>query len=320
VSDLPKKPDLKTTLEALEAGKPNEIPSSTIFYGLSRLTNNEIKQVAPVWETLDPDYRRGLLRALTEMSETNFEFDYRSIGFLGLTDNYAPVREAAIDVLWEDETPELMRVLMQIAKNDEAAAVRAMAAMALGRFILMGELGDLPEREAAKAQEIVVGLLNNPDEDLDVRRRALEAISNSSHDIIPDAIKTAYESDERKMRLSAIYAMGRSYDSRWEKVVLRELDNHDPEIRFEAVRASGELELQESVPKLVRLIDDADRETLEMVVWALGEIGGREAIRILNQMMVAAEDDNDDELVEALDEAIGNASIVGGDLFGDLGD
>ena len=45
------------------------------------------------------------------------------------------------------------------------------------------------------------------------------------------------------MRQSALFAMGRTADSRWAKVVLSELESHEPAMRFEAAQAAGEMGL-----------------------------------------------------------------------------
>jgi HEAT repeat protein len=306
--------DLAATLEALKASKDNELPTANIFYGLSGLTLNQLEQVKPVWETLSPNYRQKILQRMTDLSEANFEMDYHTIGFDCLSDKDAGVRQAAIDLLWEDESLEFMARLIDMAQWDEASSVRATAASELGRFILLGELGDLPESETIRAQDVVVGLWDDQDEDIEVRRRALEAISNCSNAIVPEAIQEAYASNQQPLRVSALYAMGRSYDERWSDIVLREIHNSDSEIRFEAARASGELELAPAVPALARLAEDHEDEIRDVSIWSLGEIGSREAVRVLERLAEQAYDAEDDTLLENIEDALANASLVGGSL------
>lgn len=306
-------PNLEAVLEALKAGDGG-VPSSEVFYGISGLTHKDILQLAPVWLSLTPAYRRKILRAMIEISETDFEMDYRSIGMFALTDPDPVVREAAIEVLWEDESLELLSQLITMATSDEIREVRTGAASALGRFVLLGELDDLPQDETRLVQKAVIDLLNDQNEDIAVRRRALEAIANSSHETVPDFIRKAYYGDNPQMRISSLFAMGRTCDNQWADVILEELESDDPEMRYEAARASGELELQDAVPVLSRLAVEDEREIQEVSVWALGEIGGREAMRVLNYLAEIAEDDGDDELLDAIHEAIGNASLVMGDI------
>jgi HEAT repeat protein len=312
------KPDLMTTLNTIQEGEKTGSTRAAAFYGLSGLTRAELEQIAPEWPTLDVEYRRKLVRRLAEATETNYELDYRNIGLFSTYDADAIVRESGIDVLWEDESIEVMDRLVELAKQDEAVNVRAAALKALGRFILKGELGELPENEIIRAQQAAVSALNDVHEPVEVRRRALEAIANSSHEQVPTAIQKAYRSDDRAMKLSAVYAMGRTCDDRWEGAVMNELDSTDAEMRYEAVRAAGELELVAAVPKLGQLVADDDTEIQDMAVWSLGEIGGRESLRILRAVLDMAEENEDEDLVSAVEDAIGNASLAGGDLFADL--
>lgn len=309
------KPDLETTLEALKSHQEG-VPDATLLYGFSGLTRDQVEfTVKPIWEGINPAYRRKVMRQLVETSEANIELEYRSVGFLGLQDPDPGVREAAIEVLWEDESLELMNQLVFLALNDPEAQVRAAAVTGLGRFILKGELGDLPEDETRVAREAAVQLLTAEEEAILVRRRALEAIANCGHAIVPSAIKAAYQGDDPQMRASALFAMGRTYDPVWEDIVLNELDSDDPAMRYEAARASGELEILEAVPKLGQFVLEDDREILEVAVWSLGEIGGKEAMRILDALAEKAEDEDDEDLIQAVEDALGNASLAGDDLW-----
>jgi HEAT repeat protein len=312
-AEVTPKPTLSETRDALQT-LDAALPSKTVVYGLSGLTPTEIGTLETTWETLDTEVRRTLLTELAEASEVNFELDYRELGLWALNDPDADVRAAAIEVLWEDESLDLMGRLIELVQWDEASVVRAGAASALGRFILLGEYDELPEKEAVRAQDAVIGLLTDEDEDVDVRRRALEAISNSSHEIVQEAIEEAYANSDPKMKASALFAMGRSYDDQWRDIVLREINSHDPEFRYEAARSAGELELDEAVPSLGRLALDDDREIREVAIWSLGEIGGRDALRILSALAEDAEEAEDEPLLEAVEDAIGSASMAGDEI------
>lgn len=312
------KPELMTTIETIQEGAKTGSPKASAFYGLSGLMGDEIEHLAPEWQSLDADYRYKLVRRLAEATETNYELDYRNFGLFAMQDADASVREAAVDMLWEDDSFEVMDRLIELARVDEAASVRAAALKALERFILKGELGELPERETVRAQQVAAAVLNNGREPVEVRRRALEAIANCSHEVVQGAIKKAYREEDSSMKLSAVYAMGRTCDDRWENIILNELDSSEVEMRYEAARAAGELQLVTAVPKLGQLIAEEDIEIQGMAVWSLGEIGGRETLRILGAVLELAEENEDDDLVNAVEDAIGSASLVGGDLFADV--
>lgn len=308
-AEVQQKPSLTETIEALRAEKA--VASRVVYYGLAHLDTYEIASLKPVWASLSDEYRSRLLTDLTEASELNFELDYHSLGVLSLDDPEPSVRAAAIDLLWEDQTSELLSKLVDMAQFDDSSSVRAAAASALGRFILLGEYEELPERETMLAQDTVINLLTNDDEEVEVRRRALEAIANSSHEIVHDAILDAYEGPEHLMKISSVFAMGRSCDREWEGAVLREIGSPDAEIRYEAAKAAGELELKAAIPALGRIAAYDDREIREVAVWSLGEIGGREATRILTALAEEAQASEDTGFLEAVEEAIGNASLIG---------
>ncbi len=315
--EIRQRPELAETLAALTVSDSSiGRPPTTVFYGLSSLTSDEAAEVAPVWASLSAAHRRRVMRGLVETGEADIEMDYRSIGLLALDDPDPVVRETAIEVLWEDESLELMSRLVTLARHDEVREVRAAAVSALGRFILAGELEDIEQKLTLPAQEAALHLLTSPEEDVIVVRRALEAISNCGHAIVPQAIEQAYRNADRLMRVSAVFAMGRSCDSRWADIVLEEIESPDPEMRYEAARAAGQLELKAAVPKLAQLVLDDDREVLLAAVGALGEIGGKKAMRVLEHLLERAEELEDEDLILAVEDAIGNAALMSGDLGG----
>ncbi|MEZ4666951.1 MAG: HEAT repeat domain-containing protein [Anaerolineae bacterium] len=313
------KPSIEDVIAVLQTREGDVVPT-VAYYGLSGIGSADIRKLVPVWKNLEADFRQKLLKELAETSETNYEFDYNELAILALDDSNPAIRASAIGLLWHDNSLAVLSRLIDLAENDESSAVRAAAASDLGRFILLGEYEEIPESSAVRAQDAVVGLLTDESEDVEVRRRALEAISNSSHEIVSSAIEEAYISDDRLMRVSSIFAMGRSYDQRWHDTVLRELHSDDPEIRYEAARAAGELELEEATSVLGQLAVLDDRDTKMVAIWALGEIGGQLALRILNGLAEDAEDANDDDLYEAIEDAIGYATMVGSDFDFDLDD
>jgi HEAT repeat protein len=309
------RPDIQTTVQALIENAGGTVPA-TVFYGLSNLTPDELAYFDEAWQTLDPHYRRKVLRRLVDVSESNFELDYNILAHHALDDADAGVRDAAVELLFEDMSVGLMDRLIEMSQWDENPRVRAAAASAVGRFIYAGELEEFPERDASRAQDAMVTIWTNDNEDIEVRRRALEALSNSSHELVEEAIREAYSSFEHSLQVSALYAMGRSADERWAPMILRELDSDDPEKVYEAARSAGELMLNDAIPALVRMAGGSDREVGEVAIWALGEIGGRDAMRALNILGQRAEEADDRVMMEFIEDAVATASMADID-FGD---
>jgi HEAT repeat protein len=152
-------------------------------------------------------------------------------------------------------------------------------------------------------------------ESLDVRRRALEAIANCGRAGVQERIREAYYADDLPMRASAVFAMGRSCDERWAPQVLEELASDYPEMRYEAARAAGELELRRALPQLIELAYEDDRQIQEVAIWSLGEIGGSAARGALTELAALAEEVNDNELLDAIAEAQANATLADDDML-----
>lgn len=321
--DLQDEPTFEDALAELQ-NDTESLPSPAVIVGLSGLDKEQLTRLGPVWEGLGDDFRRILMQMLVDAAQANFRLDFRPIGQATLTSELPAVRQAAIEILWEDESTETLQSLLHMVQHDPSSDVRVEAARALGRFVYLGEMGDLSDAMEERVQETLIEIIQADDTSQEMRRIALESLSNCTRSDIPPLIKDAYRSKDTDTRRSAIIAMGRSCDSQWEDEVLEELNSSDEDMRLAAIKAAGELQLTEAVNKLVENLKQGEREERERVIWALGEIGGKEAMRILETLMEGAEDAEDDDLIERLDDAIGNASLVNGDFmmvdFSDIDD
>lgn len=279
------------------------VKTSSLFI-LSRMSQANLEVFKTIWPTIETSRRQDVMRELVEISEANFEVDFEPVFLLGLADPDPDVRALAINGLWEHEQPDLINPLLHLLQTDEAPLVRATAASSLGRFLYLSELEELDPRYVEPVKKALFDTIHLPGEDVEVRRRAIESIAFLSEEGVADIIENAYYDDNEKMQVSAIFAMGRSADPVWGSRVITELDNENLEIRFEAARACGELELAEAVSRLIELIDqDPDIQIQEMSIWALGRIGGqtaREALEICagseNEAIASAAEEALDEI------------------------
>jgi HEAT repeat protein len=180
--------------------------------------------------------------------------------------------------------------------------VRAEAALALGRFVLLSEAGRLRERHFRVIDQALRDVISSPQEIDEVRARALEAIGARDDAWVRQAISEAYESGVRRMKVAAVHAMGRSAEPRWLPLLLRELANDEAEVRYEAATALGSLGDQGAVPHLVRALSDADEEVRAASIGALGEIGGREAKEALLELTREGSEGAREAALEALAE------------------
>lgn len=292
-------------------------PDQISLYYLSNLDTAEAERVRRVWTELPTDLRVELTSRLVELAEADFTLNFGVIFRIAMEDDDAGVREAAIEGLWEEEDVRLVPHLVRRLLEDESAGVRAAAAKSLGRFILLGELRKIRPEPHRIAYEALVEAHRTRDEDTEVQRRALESLAYVSDDTVVASIREAYASSIEKMRISAIFAMGRSADSRWEQEVQQELFSTDPEMRYEAARACGELQISEAVSMLEELTEDTDIEVQEAAIWALGQIGGDRAREILEYYCRVS----DEALRSAAEAAVEEFEFLHGDLedvFADL--
>lgn len=293
-------------LAALHSGKT----ARRILYGLSNLERSQAEEVWAIWCGLPVATRRKIAQTMVEIAEDDFEVNFDEVFQVVLGDQDPAVRLAAVEGLWEDNDIRLVPTLVRLLQGDPAAEVRAAAATSLGRFMLSGELGKIRPRPHQQAFQALMDACTNKQEDLEVRRRALESLAYSGEETVAELIRAAYSHPDERMRVSAVFAMGRSADNRWATEVMRELHNPSPQIRCEAARACGELELEDAVPILIELIDDVDAEVQEAAIWALGQIGGDEARQALN---LCRQSDNE-AIRSAARDALRELEFLHGDL------
>jgi HEAT repeat protein len=289
--------DLPETLEHLQSDEPL-LPAA--LFNLSKIDPEEVEQVIEIWPLLQVERRRAMVKELVNIAEANFEVDFESVLRWGLTDSDAIVRATCVEGLWENEDLRLMDELLDLLTSDLSDQVRAAAAQSLGRFLLLGELGKVKFERCQPVYEALCEIIALESEDIDVRRRAVESVAYVDNDEVVTLLEDTYYHSDDKMRISAVFGMGRSADARWIDTVVQELYSTNPEMRYEAARACGELEARAAVPRLAALVNDPDREVRESAVWALGQAGGDAARRIL----LACCEDGDEAIRDAATTAL----------------
>ena len=253
-----------------------------------------------------------------------------------LEDRDAKVRSLALDGLWDYPAPELIAPLFEIARNDPSQGVRSKAIVTLGRYIYEGNMADydfdwgameelmredeLPEEDFLRVKDFLLELVRDERQPLDSRRFAIEALSFLNEPGVQDLIEAAHTHPDVRMKVSAIFAMGRQGDQRWADTLLKELDSEVKELQYEAVRAAGEACLDKAAPRLkdLALVDDKNLQ-LE-AIWALGKIRGEGVSEFLYDLT----DDENEEVREMAEAALEELNLWSEDLewdeFGQLGE
>jgi len=252
---------------------------------LSNLSPEEVKLFEKAWAAIEPERQRQVMSRLVELAEDNAKFDFDSIFENRLNDQDAEVRSKAIEGLWESEDTSLINPLINLLEQDSSEKVQAAAAAALGKFVMLVELKKLRSSYKFKIEHVLLSVTNDSGRPIEVRRRALEAVAPLSLPEVKRAIAEAYQSHNPKLKISAIYAMGKNCDPSWLAILLRELASANTEIRYEACAACGELGEEEAVSYLIELVNDPDIEVQLAAIQALGKIGGTEAEACLKQCL-----------------------------------
>jgi len=252
---------------------------------LSNLSSGELGLFEQAWAACDVKRRRQIVYRLVELAGDNLELNFDGIFKNCLKDQDANVRSEAIEGLWENEEASLIEPLIDLLQQDTSEKVQTAAAIALGKFAMLAEQGKLGNHHTARVSQALFTVIDDESKPVEVRRRALESASLLSLPEMKRTIMEAYENSDDKLRVSSIYAMGKSCDPSWLPILLNEMNNDDPEVRYEAVGACGELEEPEAVPHLIDLLNDPDTDVRLATIRALGKIGGAEAKRWLNQCL-----------------------------------
>jgi HEAT repeat protein len=277
-----------------------------VLAAFSDLDREKIGQLRRAWPLIETEQRARLIRALDELAEEsvsyNFSRDYR----LALEDDNPGIRQLAIPALWEEESSELLDLLLGMI-DDESQDVRAEAARALGHFAVLAAGGELDDDTSERIYDSLLRLTSSDDEPQLVRRFALESLASfGRRSPVPDLIRAAYADEDQSTRAGALFAMGRTLDTRWLNIVMSELTADDPELRYEAARACGELGDNRAVEGLAPLTADPDLEVRLAAITALGKIASPGASRVLRRL---AERASGDEL-QAIEEAMEQTELL----------
>ncbi|HZQ06957.1 MAG TPA: HEAT repeat domain-containing protein [Anaerolineae bacterium] len=228
-----------------------------------------------------------------------------------LDDPDAQVRAEAVSCLWHTADPMWIEELLTKAQRDPDLDVRTRALSTLGHYIVDAEIemyNDLETDERTLSegdvQRVVDFLFDTSQDELlsvDERRYAIEALAFLDDPEVDELIDWAYEQSDPRYRASALFAMGRSGNLRWSDEVLAELHSANREVQYEAVRAAGELGLQEATEDLIRLVRGrgVDKALRLRAIYSLGEAGDDRAYAVLEELCHA----RDREVREAAREA-----------------
>ena len=251
------------------------------FVEVCDLSPAELGKFAHAWYSLPVERQRQMITTMVDLAEDNPELDFCAIFKMCLKDQDEAVQEKAIEGLWEYEDRSIIPGLVQILCSKKGPVVRAAAATALGKFPSLAQDGKILPKDICLIRDRLMDVLGDSNEDLEVRRRSLEAVAPFNTPDVKKYVCWAYESSDLKLKSSSIYAMGRTGESSWLPLLIKELHSLQPAIRYETANACGELGDEEVIPHLLLLLQDDDYQVQLAGINALGRIGGPLAKRAL---------------------------------------
>lgn len=282
-------------------------PAGMIYY-FSDISHEDLDLLSEVWPEVWIERRRGLLEDMENLAEGDTLLYFDPVAIMCLEDDDPVTRTTAVRLLWQSHKESLVPKFLKLLNEDPETIVRAAAATALGMFVYLGELEEI---KASTYEKVLESLIKAHLDAADtvVRRRALEALGYAGHPEVPDFIQRAYNKNDEEWLQSALFAMGRSCDNQWTDSVLRMFDHPDNLVRYEAIRAAGELEIKAARELIFDLLEEGidDEDIYYAAIWSLSKIGG-EGVRSLFEN--ALEETEDLEEIRFLEEAIENLDFT----------
>ena len=267
----------------------------------------ELKTLLDVWPQVKPSRKLTLLEELDALAENDTLVSFDDVARALLTDPEPDIRTRAIRLLDEYEDPKVVLSYLDMLKNDPDVNVCVEAANALHLFVDLGELEEIPANIYHQVEDALLACAASED-NLRVRRAALESLGYSSRPEVSTLIESAFHREDPAWQASSLVAMGRSADERWTDAVTRSLVHVNDRIRKAAVQAAGELSLQAARPILLKMLgEEEDADILSAVIWSLSQIGGEDVRTYLENLLDQLEDD---EQIAFLEEALDNLAFT----------
>lgn len=204
---------------------------------------------------------------------------------------------------------ELVEALLAILPNsEESQEVRARAAISLGPILEYADTegfddpDDMPisERHFQQIQKSLRELYMDEQIPKEVRRRILEASVRAAQEWHKNAVLAAYSSGDNAWKLTAVFCM--RFLPGFDKQIVEELENENPDIQLEAVLAAANWEVAAGWPQIAAFIHSGrtPKPLLLAAIEAVPAIRPQEASEVLSDLI----DSDDEDIADAVQEAL----------------
>ncbi len=256
------------------------------------------------------EQKRAFFRALEDCSAETYMYSFGPIASIGILDDDGEVRRSSIELLsFEDDRDTGTRIL-NAALNDRYEPAQTAAVNQLGQYMFDLELEEKIPLPAKRLREALKGLLEH--ERKAVRLAAVQAYAYANDPAVKEKITRLLAGNDFDELRAGLIAVRHSLENDWDRSVLELLEHDEDEIRLEAVRSAGQLELKEALPALYAILenfDRVDRGLLLAAVNSIQEIGYDGSLNVL-ELLGEAASDMDSEVTDVIDDAIDTLNVT----------
>lgn len=306
--------------DVIENLKNEKVPLKTEFLRtFSDITADDLDLIKSVWAHLSTDRKINLLQHLLALMESDTLISCDEFSIYALEDEDPQVKSHAISLLWENSDLKLIPTFLDLLTNNTNPVVNAAAAIALGKFILLGELEEIPSETAMAVRNALLVKYESTANDF-TKQKALESLGYIVGEKVNAMIKNAIKNPTKSWQLSALVAIARSANEDWDKDVVKKLNDTDQDILIEAIKAAGELEITSAKERIIEILDEfsSDEEAHLQAILALSKIGGRDVRQIFTELLETSESEEETDLLEiALENMDLSDGIITFDFFSD---
>ncbi len=298
----------QTVLDAL-LGTGKDFPRRYLQH-FSDMAPIELQTLLEVWPRVNISRKLSLLEGLKKLAESDTLVNFDDFARAIIDDPEASVRIYVIRLLGECENIKLIPIYLDMLKNDADTNVRAEVAGALNLFVDLGELEKIPEEAYREVEDALLESANSEDSKR-IRHNALESLGYSSRAEVVTLINSAFHREDPEWKASALVAMGRSADTRWDDAILSALISENDTVREAAVQAAGMLSLKSARLILLRMLAEGeeDDDIIAAAIWSLSQIGGEDVRTFLEALLDQVEEE-DEEQITFLEEALDNLAFT----------
>jgi hypothetical protein len=264
-------PPVEQTIAELADG--NQPLLNARLADLSDLSLEQLSMLDYTWVRIEAKRRWYIIRRLVGLAEDNVCLNFDCIFKHFLVDEDKDVRLAAIEGLWENQETSLIEALIDLMQKDAAVRVQAAAASALGKFTLLAEHRKIAADYSLLSSRALLSVFNDSAKSIDVRRRALEAVSPLSLQVVNQTITQAYQDGDPQLKTSAVFAMGKNCDPEWLPLLMMELtEDSNAEVQIAAVQALGKIGGSEARGQLENCLSCPSEAVCQAASQALHEL------------------------------------------------